>query len=67
MYLLLTYLQVIFFCDEHGLQGVQGPLLLLVGHKHSPLLAVKCPVHTGDRSKLIEEKEKIDTLIGNVF
>ena len=45
-------LEVILLCDQHCLQGVQSPLLLLVGDKHSAFFAVKRSVDAGHGSKL---------------
>ena len=45
-------LEVILLCDQHCFQGVQSPLLLLVGDKHSAFLAVKRSIDAGHRSKL---------------
>merc|ERR1719367_130427 len=45
-------LEVVLLGDQHRLQGVQSPLLLLVGNKHSAFLAVKRSIDTGHRSKL---------------
>ena len=50
------YLQVVLFRDEHGFQCVEGALLLLVGDKDAALLAVERAVHTGNRSKLNNNK-----------
>ena len=45
-------LEVILLCDQHRLQGIQSPLLLLVGDKHSAFFAVKRSVDAGHGSKL---------------
>ena len=43
---------MVLLCDQHRLQSVQGPLLLLVGNKHAALLAIKGSIDTSNRSKL---------------
>ena len=45
-------LEVILLCDQHCLQGVQSPLLFLVGDKHSAFFAVECSIDAGYCSKL---------------
>ena len=45
-------LQVILLRDQHCLQGVQSPLLLLVRDKHSAFFAVKGSIDARYRSKL---------------
>ena len=47
---------MVLFRDEHGFQRVEGALLLLVGNKDAALLAVERAVHTGNRSKLNNNK-----------
>ena len=45
-------LKMIFLGDQHRLQGIESSLLLFVGDKHAPLLAVKRSINTGYGSKL---------------
>ena len=46
------YLEMILFGDQHRLQSIESSLLLFVGDKHAPLLAVKRSINTGYGSKL---------------
>ena len=48
---ILGDLQMIFFGDQHGLQGIQGPLLFFVRNKHSAFFAIKCPINAGHGTK----------------
>merc|ERR1712223_315792 len=44
---ILGDLQMIFFGDQHGLQGIQGTLLFFVRNKHSAFFTIKCPINAG--------------------
>ena len=53
---------MVLLCDQHRLQSVQGPLLLLVGNKHTALLAIKGSIDTSHRSKL----QQVDVTYGEI-
>ena len=46
---------MVLLCDQHRLQSVQGALLLLVGNKHTALLAIKSSIDTGHSAEFAED------------